>query len=130
MWSIHNFPAYNLFVGCVTKGQVSYPPCGATTESWSLKKLKKMVYYGTCGYLPQNHPYKRAKMAFDGKTKIRVAPIWMSSITTIVREEASNPLNRTRGKLDPWHKHGIKQLMHHVWASILEGKCNEPITFW
>jgi hypothetical protein len=33
MWNIHNFLAYDLFVGCVTKGQVGYPPCGATIKS-------------------------------------------------------------------------------------------------
>jgi hypothetical protein len=87
MWSIHNFLAYDFFVGCVTKGQVGYPPCGATTKFRSLNFLKKMVYCGTCRYLLENHPYRRAKMAFDGKIKIRVAPIPMSSIATIARGE-------------------------------------------
>jgi hypothetical protein len=30
MWSIHDFPTYGLFVGCMTKGQVGYSPCVAT----------------------------------------------------------------------------------------------------
>jgi hypothetical protein len=29
IWSIHDFPTNNLFVGCVTKGRVGYPPCVA-----------------------------------------------------------------------------------------------------
>jgi hypothetical protein len=31
MWSIHDFPAYGLFAGCVTKGHVGCPSCGPTT---------------------------------------------------------------------------------------------------
>ncbi len=44
MWSIHEFMAYGLFVGCVTKGLVGCPPCGPTTKSWSSRKLTKVVY--------------------------------------------------------------------------------------
>jgi hypothetical protein len=28
MWSIHNFPTYGLFTGCVAKGHVGCPSCG------------------------------------------------------------------------------------------------------
>jgi hypothetical protein len=42
------------------QGLVGCPPCGPSTESWSSRKLKKVVYYGSCCYLPRNHPYQRA----------------------------------------------------------------------
>jgi hypothetical protein len=113
MWSIHDFSTYDLFAQCVRKGQVGCPPCVATTKSQSSKKLKKMVYCGTRRYLPQSHPYRWAKMAFNGKAKIIAAPIQMF-ITTIIEGAKvreiwlANPLNRARGKLDLVHKHGIK----------------------
>jgi hypothetical protein len=47
MWSIHDFLAYGLFAGCVTKGCVGWPPCGPTTESCFSKKLKTKLYGGS-----------------------------------------------------------------------------------
>jgi hypothetical protein len=55
MWGIHDFLTYGLFVGCVTKRHVDFPPCGPSTEVQSSKKLNKMVYCGLRRYLPRNH---------------------------------------------------------------------------
>ncbi len=104
MWNIHDFPTYGLFTRCVTKGQVGCPPCGVAIEFQSSKKLKKMVYCGTCRHLPWSHPYKWAKMAFNGKTKTRATPIQVSIITIIERAEErkiwlANPWNRIGGSL-------------------------------
>jgi hypothetical protein len=41
MWSIHNFPAYGLFTGCVTKSHVGCPPCDLATKSRSSRKFFK-----------------------------------------------------------------------------------------
>jgi len=57
MWRIHDFPAYGLFARCMTKGLVGCPPCGPIIESQSSKKLKNVVYWGSCCYFPRNHPY-------------------------------------------------------------------------
>jgi hypothetical protein len=46
MWSIHDFLAYRLFAGCVTKGHMGCPPCDLATESQSSRKLKKILYCG------------------------------------------------------------------------------------
>lgn len=43
MWNIHDFPAYGLFVGCVTKGLVGCPPCGPTIKYRHSRKFKKVV---------------------------------------------------------------------------------------
>lgn len=55
MWSIHDFPTYGLFVGCVTKRHVNCPPCGPFIKVRSSKKLNKMVYCGPHRYLLKNH---------------------------------------------------------------------------
>jgi hypothetical protein len=56
--NIHDFSTYGLFVGCVIKGHMGCPLCGPTIDSKSSKKLKKMVFCGTCKYLPKSHPYR------------------------------------------------------------------------
>jgi hypothetical protein len=68
MWSIHDFLAYGLFAGCVTKGCVGWPPCGPTTESCFSKKLKTKYMVGVACYLPHNHPYQKKKNTFNGET--------------------------------------------------------------
>jgi hypothetical protein len=60
MWRIHEFLAYGLFVGCVTKGLMGRPPCDPRTKSQCSRKLTKVVYCGNHCYLPRNHPYRRA----------------------------------------------------------------------
>lgn len=55
MWSIHDFLTYGLFVGCVIKRHVDFPPCGPSTKVQSSNKLSKMVYCGLHRYLPRNH---------------------------------------------------------------------------
>ncbi len=83
MWNIHDFPTYDLFIVCVTKRQVGCSPCGVATKFQSSNFFLKMVYCGTHRYSPWSHPYRQAKMAFNGKTKLRVAPIRVSATSTI-----------------------------------------------
>ncbi len=55
IWSVHDFPMYGLFVGCVTKGHVRCPPYGLAIDFHSSKKLKKMKRgVHLHGYLHQN----------------------------------------------------------------------------
>jgi hypothetical protein len=56
-WTMHDFLAYILFASCVTKGHVKCPPYGLVTCSFSYKKLKKMIFYGSRHYLPKSHLY-------------------------------------------------------------------------
>lgn len=73
-----------------------------------------MVFCGTHKYLPKSHPYRQVTMPFNGKIENRVAPIQMivEQIVATANEKLiwfSNPRNRTSGKLDSIHKHGIKR---------------------
>jgi hypothetical protein len=70
-WSIHDFLAYGLFAGCVTKGLAGCPTCGPTTKSWYSKKSRKS-FCGNQQYLPQTHPYQWAQNAFNEETKNKV----------------------------------------------------------
>jgi hypothetical protein len=73
MWSIHDFLAYGLFAGCVTKGHMGCPPCSLTIESQSSRKLNKILYCGNQCYLPRNHLYWRAQTTFNGETEFKAA---------------------------------------------------------
>jgi hypothetical protein len=70
IWSVHDFPTFGLFAGCVMKGHKGCPPCGPTTKARSSKKLNKIIYCGSCHYLPINHPYRHNKNVFNGTTKM------------------------------------------------------------
>ncbi len=58
MWTIHDFPRYDLIFGCQHQGYKVCLPCGTgTTNQWS-KELGKVVFEGNRRWLNQNHPYK------------------------------------------------------------------------
>jgi hypothetical protein len=48
IWNIHDFLAYGLFAGCVTKGLVGCPTCGPTTKSQYSKKSFIVGIDGIC----------------------------------------------------------------------------------
>jgi hypothetical protein len=108
--SIHDFPNHRLLLGCVTKGHVRCPPCGPSTKSHSTRKLKNIVYCGSCHYLSNNHPYRRMKSAFNGQIEIRVVHRRVFATDTIqwgLEQESwlqASPRNKPNSKLDPMHK--------------------------
>ncbi|RVW94540.1 hypothetical protein CK203_030792 [Vitis vinifera] len=69
LWTINDFPAYGNLSGCVVKGYFACPICGEDTFSHRLKHGKKNSYTGHKRFLPCNHPFRKQKKAFNGKTK-------------------------------------------------------------
>ncbi|RVW95087.1 hypothetical protein CK203_025580 [Vitis vinifera] len=69
LWTINDFPAYGNLSGCVVKGYFACPICGEDTFSHRLKHGKKNSYTGHRRFLPCNHPFRKQKKAFNGKTK-------------------------------------------------------------
>ena len=67
LWSIHDFPAYGLLAGQVTKGYKGCPPCGPHVSTRRSNFLGKNVYLGHCRYLAMHHPYRWLKNNFDGE---------------------------------------------------------------
>ncbi len=59
------------------------PPCGPSTKSRSSRKLKKLLYCGSQCYLPRNHPYRKAWVAFNQGTKLKTAPVRVTTTDII-----------------------------------------------
>jgi hypothetical protein len=74
LWTMHNFPAYGLVAGCVTKGFRGCPVCGPNMKSRRFAALKKNVYDDQHRmWLPVDHPF-RFSLAFNGRVEMDVAP--------------------------------------------------------
>lgn len=79
LWTIHDFPAYGLVSGCVTKGFKGCPVCGPNTTSRRSMALKKCVYDDQHRkWLPMDHPYRRST-AFNGHGEMGTPPSRLSA---------------------------------------------------
>ncbi len=139
MWSKHNFLAYKLFAGRVTKGHMECPPCDLTTKVGSSRKLKRMLYCGSHMYLPRSHPYWKAHTTFNVEIKLKATHVWVSTkdvtnLATYQETWLQGPRNRGSGKFDPIHKHGVKRLstMFQLpyWKVIFLFNMNFNTPFW
>ena len=85
IWTLHDFPAYGLVSGTVTKGYVGCPCCGEQTCSRRSVALKKNVYscYQYRRWLSPNHPLREDTVHFGGAVENRGTPIRPSGATTI-----------------------------------------------
>ena len=63
---MNDFPAYGNLSGCSVKGYLACPICAKYMQSVYLKHSQKNVYQGHRKFLLINHPYRRAKKAFNG----------------------------------------------------------------
>ncbi|GJT54026.1 hypothetical protein Tco_0989080 [Tanacetum coccineum] len=67
--TISDFPAYGNLSGYGTKGEKACPICEKDTHSQWLTNCRKTVYMGHRRLLEEDHPYRKKKSLFDGKTK-------------------------------------------------------------
>jgi hypothetical protein len=74
MWCIHDFPAYGLVSGQVTKGYRGCTKCGPSVTTRRYAALTKNVYLGHRRFLNLHHPYRRLQRAFDGSQETRPPP--------------------------------------------------------
>ena len=75
LWTIHDFPAYDIVAGCVTKGYKGCPICGPHTISCRSLALHKNVYDSQYRrFLPMDHPWRRACTEFGGVSETRPPP--------------------------------------------------------
>lgn len=56
-WSLHDYHAYGLFVGCQVKGYTACPLCEPNVDTRHSIHLRKNVYLGHRQYLDRFHPY-------------------------------------------------------------------------
>jgi hypothetical protein len=74
MWCIHDFLAYGLASGQVTKGYKGCLECDPYVTTRRSLALGKNVYLRHRRYLNRGHPYRKQKRPFDGKEEVRSPP--------------------------------------------------------
>ncbi|KAL4573772.1 hypothetical protein LXL04_020589 [Taraxacum kok-saghyz] len=110
-WTISDFPGYSMLSGWKTKGKFACPCCNHETCSIQLKHSKKTCYMDHRRFLGAQHPWRRNKSAFNGKTEERPSPKPMSGVAAL-RELSSfqNIFGKTQKKKNdsncPWKKSG------------------------
>ena len=114
LWTIHDFPAYGVVAGCVTKGYRGCPVCGKNTVSRRSLSLRKNVYDAQhrC-FLPLDHPWRAARAEFENTVEFRGPPSRMSA-ADIIRwgqlRESWVQLGITPASTDPARESGIKRV--------------------
>lgn len=97
MWTINDFPAYGNLAGCMTKGKMACPICGANTSSIHLPHSHKCAYMGHRRFLISNHHYRKKKNWFDGTHEKRGKPHILSGSEIL---EVVNGIENDFGKWD------------------------------
>ena len=114
MWTIHDFSAYEIVAGCVTKGFKGCPVCGANTISRRSLALRKNVYDDQhCCFLPVDHPWRNARPEFDNNEERRMQPPKMTA-EDVLRwgslRESWVQLDVGPASSDPARESGIKRI--------------------
>ena len=116
MWCIHDYPAYGLVSGQVTKGYRGCTECGPNVSTRRSAVLGKNLYLGHRRYLSWSHPYRRMRRAFDGTEERRAPPCPLTGRDIMRhghgRERWLNASrdNKPGGENDPVHQTGVKRL--------------------
>ncbi|KAA0041519.1 transposase [Cucumis melo var. makuwa] len=105
LWTINDFSAYGNLCGCSVKGYKACPICGEETSSIRLPHGKKNAYMGHRKYLPNNHPYRRQKKAFDDNQEHGTPPLPLSGETIY---------NRLKDKTFPCGKRSSRRLNEDI----------------
>ena len=114
LWTMHDFPAYGVVAGCVTKGYRGCPICGSNTISRRSLSLRKNVYDDQHRrFLPLDHPWRAARPEFDNAAERRGPPLKMTA-EEVVRwgqlRESWVELGAGPAASDPARESGIKRL--------------------
>jgi hypothetical protein len=80
LWLVHNFRAYNIFLGWSCNGILTYPICRKGTSCFCLKFVGKISYFDChrC-FLPLDHPFRLDSDAFKKDNIILEEPPWRLS---------------------------------------------------
>ena len=114
MWTCHDFPAYGLVAGCVTKGYKGCPICGKNTISRRSNALKKNVYDSQYRrWLPAGHHWRTNTTSFNGAVEHRGPPEPIQ-VAEILRWGNLRDAFTLRGGIpraeDPAREFGIKRV--------------------
>jgi hypothetical protein len=72
LWCIHDYPALSTLSGRVTKGYFACVRCDKDPCSRRLKN--KICYTGHRRFLPNDHPWRRKRVDFDGTVENQEKP--------------------------------------------------------
>jgi hypothetical protein len=94
-WSIHDFMAYNIFVGWSVHGRLTCPICGFDTDYFCLTASGKINYFDYHRYwLPPKHPFRIQKDSFRKDTVVKKGPPKRLSGSKIAENLSKLVLNR------------------------------------
>jgi hypothetical protein len=72
LWSIHDYLAYDKFVGWCVQGQLNYPVCMDDSIESRLEHDRKVTFFDCHQrFLPLNHPFRSDKLSFLKSKSVR-----------------------------------------------------------
>ena len=115
LFTVHDYPAYGIVAGLVTKGYKGCVCCGPHNICRRSKYLRKNVWdHQHRRFLPEVHPLRENVEQFRGETDHRVAPERLTGAETKRCGEEREAWLRnggTKGALDdPVRQHGVKRV--------------------
>jgi hypothetical protein len=94
-WLIHDFMAYNIFVGWSVHGRLTCPICGSDTDCFCLTASGKINYFDYHRHwLPLKHPFRIQKDSFRKDTVVKKGPPKRLSGSKIAENLSKLVLNR------------------------------------
>ncbi|XP_019182646.1 PREDICTED: uncharacterized protein LOC109177671 [Ipomoea nil] len=102
--TINDFPAYGNLSGYTTKGAKACPVCEDETVDLWLNNSRKNVFMSHRTFLPIDHPYRKRKKAFNGKSETGVARLPLSG--DVVYDRVKN-IDNVWGKTSKTSQKGI-----------------------
>jgi len=113
IWTVNDFPAYGLLSGQQVHGYKGCPLCGLETCAEHARLLRKMIYLGARRFLDAEHPFRRARAAFNNHAKWQIAPDRPTGEEIlqwgIEREEFLRAGGVENSDDDPVRLHGVKR---------------------
>lgn len=85
MWCVHDFPSYGHVSGCRTSRRFGCHVCGEKTDAIWLKNGRKFSYMGHRRFLPADHPFRNAKVKFDGTEEHEDDPCRLTGVQLLTK---------------------------------------------
>jgi len=85
MWTISDFPGLGTLSGWNTYTGLAYPSCNNDSNSCHLPFSRKWCFMGHRHFLESRYRFRLNRVQFDGNTKLRNPPIFLSG-TEILKQ--------------------------------------------
>ncbi|CAI8583616.1 unnamed protein product [Vicia faba] len=102
MWTINDFPAYDMLSGWGTHGRMGCPYCMECTKAFTLDKGGKSSWFNCHRrFLPSNHPFRKNKTNFKKDEWVTDLPLPRLSPVAIWNQVRELPKFTDTGKAYP-----------------------------